>query len=126
LIIAFYSPVSAAINETVKTQAKFVAQDFASGINMLENAPDGTVYAIGLPKMKCDVKIYSNYVNAVSSGNSADAYFNVPRDQSMISMNTPCKATDDDYIKFQCDAFSVKKITLAKSDGMIVFQAQAC
>lgn len=61
-IVFATNPLQLAINEAIQGDAQLQAQRFASIINIMSTAPDGTIYTFDMPTSKCSVKITDSFV----------------------------------------------------------------
>jgi len=126
LVTAFYNPVSASINEAYRTRARFLAQDIASGVNMLGNAPDGTSYDITIPKTDCTIDIYNTFVRVSASDNIADSNFNVnsatQKTAVVISLSACYDPNNSKHITIMCNQTTEKTLIAVKSGNNIIFR----
>ena len=67
-VVFAVSPMQAAIDEAVESNAYLQVRRIASVINLVSSGPDGMTYMLDMPGKKCNLLITQDFVKLVSEG----------------------------------------------------------
>ncbi len=111
-VIAAVSPIQTATEEAIRNSAMLEARRFVSIINILQTAPDGTVYEFDMPNTKCNVLITENAVRlkiTFVSGQEISETIGMIKTKARIARN-----------EFDCR--ETRKMKIKKNNGVLSFE----
>ena len=111
-VAAAVSPMQTATEEAIQNSAMLEARRFVSIINILQTAPDGTVYEFDMPTSKCDVLITEDAVRLKITFVSG----------SEISESIGIIKTGTKIMGGEFDCRETRKIRMKKNNGMLSFE----
>lgn len=109
LVVFAVNPLQAAIEEGVRNHAQLQAQRFASIINLMETAPDGTRYEFDMPTEKCKVTITDSFIKLTITPVAGQDIFHVV---SLTKTSVPVTKGE-----FECRAN--RNIEMIKNNGVL-------